>query len=821
MNEFEKIINAVNALKTNDKLKKDGKLPSDTYFLNADEVVCFPRAFGDARRPYSCDGLILWAYSSGNIKIEESTFTVTEDFDRGAQPKIAFYFGENGDKEYTPISISGVGVNDRESDVERYCVYTDGGAYYIASSENFTGGVKALVDENKNVRFDVWVKNKSEKTKKTYISAYFDLLLKHKQNEGFEDKWYRLVETTDGGFAVHVTEYLDRTTCLNHYADIKRISDKPTCSTTSATNFKGLQHAAIASSKSLKTGIIDNPKKRTLFTEAGIEADVTPLELKSGESAAVTYLVSISDSAEKCKSHLCSGEQGKKEFNDAFKSLPEVKLVGNPYGVSDFAFSSFVRNVMKQTEFCARAKNYAGALIGIRDIFQQLEASLIWIPEYTRKKIVEALNFIGEDGRAPRQYSYPDNPNVLPETDLREFIDQGVWIISTVYAYLSFTGDYSILNEVCGYYKFDGNKIDFSDRRDTVLDHLVAITDFLVSKIDDTTGCLRALYGDWNDALDGLGKTHDKDKKFGSGVSVMATMQLYKNLREITEIIEKCGKYTEKLDKYAEVKLNIEKGIAKYAIVRRGDCEKIVHGWGDKLSFKVGSFCDNDGLSRDSATSNAFLVLSGLIEKFPDMREQVIAAYKRLDSKYGIKTFEPYFAPDNKEVGRITHLPKGTAENGATYIHATLFAIWSLFELGADEEAWRQIGKILPLTHDFISTTPFVMPNSYIFNEEYGFDGESMSDWFTGSGCVLIKVLFFCVFGIKADLDGLTLKLPEVIPFKEASTEVTVKGGRVRIIYKNASAGKRKISVNGTEVESVVLNNTDVCGKTVTIEIFD
>lgn len=819
MNDFEKIIDAVKALKASDESRKEGKLPSGSYFLNKDDVVCFPRDFGDARRPYSCDGLILWAYSSGNIKIEESTFTVTEDFDRGAQPKIAFYFGKAADGEYIPISVSGVGINDREKNVERYCVYTDGGAYYIAESENLIGGLKSFVDENKNVRFDVWVKNKSAKTEKTYISAYFDLLLKRKPNEGFEDKWYRLVETTDDGFSIHVTEYLDRTTCLNHYAYVKRICDKKTYSTTSATNFKGRQHASLPSSKSLKTGVIDNPKSKTLFTEAGVEADLTPLELKAGESAAITYLLAISDSKEKCASHSGSNPQTKREYNDTFGNIPEVNLAGNPYGVSDFAFSSFVRSVMKQTEFCARSKNYAGALIGVRDIFQQLEAALIWIPEYTRKKIVEALNFIGDDGRAPRQYSYPDNPSVLPEMDLREFIDQGVWVISTVYTYLSFTGDYTILDEVCGYYKFSGNKVDFSDRRDTVLDHLIAITDFLVSAIDEETGCLRALYGDWNDALDGLGKTKDENKKFGSGVSVMATMQLYKNLGEITEIIEKCGKYAEKIENYAKVKRNIENGVEKYAIVEKDGIKKIVHGWGDKLSFKVGSFCDNDGLSRDSATSDAFFVLSGMIEKFPEMKEQIIAAYKRLDSKYGIKTFEPYFAPDNKEVGRITHLPKGTAENAATYIHATLFAIWSLFNVGEDEEAWKQIGKILPLTHNFISTTPFVMPNSYIYNEEYGFDGESMSDWFTGSGCVLVKVLFFCVFGVKANLDGLTVNPPKEIPFKEMSTEIRVKGGILHIVYKKTSVGRRKILVNGIEVKSVVLTNADVCGKTLKIEI--
>ena len=136
--------------------------------------------------------------------------------------------------------------------------------------------------------------------------------------------------------------------------------------------------------------------------------------------------------------------------------IPVLKAKGMWNNVSGELFGAFVKNVFRQAEFCTRAKNYAGPYIGIRDIFQQMEASLMWIPDYVRGKIVEALNYIGENGRAPRQYSYVQNKNVLPSMDLRAFVDQGVWIISTVYKYLAYTGDYSILDEVCGYYKFDG-----------------------------------------------------------------------------------------------------------------------------------------------------------------------------------------------------------------------------------------------------------------------------------------------------------------------------------------------------------------------------
>ena len=74
MNGFEKIIKRVHEFLSDNAAQKNGKLASGCYFINADDVLCLPRDFGDSRRPYSANGLTHWAHSSGNIKIEESTF---------------------------------------------------------------------------------------------------------------------------------------------------------------------------------------------------------------------------------------------------------------------------------------------------------------------------------------------------------------------------------------------------------------------------------------------------------------------------------------------------------------------------------------------------------------------------------------------------------------------------------------------------------------------------------------------------------------------------------------------------------------------------
>jgi cellobiose phosphorylase len=272
--------------------------------------------------------------------------------------------------------------------------------------------------------------------------------------------------------------------------------------------------------------------------------------------------------------------------------------------------------------------------------------------------------------------------------------------------------------------------------------------------------------------------------------------------------LKKLGKYPEKILEFEKSKERIRQGLQKHAIVENKLGErKVVHGWGDNIRFKIGSYCDNDGISRDGVTTNAFWGLCGALDWDNTLKKDILAAYDRLDSKYGLKTFEPYFAEDNKDVRRIIRLPKGTAENGATYIHATLFGILSLFEMGESERAWEQIYKILPLTHDKISTSPFIMSNSYVYDEERGYDGESMSDWFTGSGCVLIKILVWEVFGILPTLDGLTVRPTNYFPTDSASIKLNVKGCKVSISYEKSNANKREFIVNGKVKESVYDEN--------------
>ncbi|MBQ8689691.1 MAG: hypothetical protein IJ515_04930 [Clostridia bacterium] len=788
-------------------------IAGECIFFDKDDVLDYGKPFGNARYPYSRDGLTVWAHSSGNISVEESTLDIFPNTTEGGEPRIAFFAGERCEGGFFPISLTGVAKQLFEKGVKRYTVFTPYATYYLTEAAELRSAVRVYLDRQKRMRFDICLENTGEGEVSTYISSYFNPKLKVSISEA-EAKWYKRIAAVENGFTVSVTEHVNRNVCFERYGAIARSSvTGALATTTSHADYCGGYNNQLLSAEALRCGAFAVAKPHTTFNESAVAADMLTLTLGRGECATLSYTVAVG--TDPCEVFARATELREVAESDAileeieknpteiYKEIPNTSFDGL-MGVSGDKVNYFINNVFKQTEFCARAKNYAGPYIGIRDIFQQLEAALMWIPEYSREKIIEALNFIGDDGRAPRQYSYPHGADVAPDMDIRPFIDQGNWIISTVYEYLSFTDDFSILDEICGYYKIGKSSVDFSDRRDSVLCHLIAITDYLLSHVDPDTDCLHAMYGDWNDALDGLGRSKKSDDEYGNGVSVMATLHLYRNLYEITDILARCGKYPELEEKYTAERARIAGGIIRCAVEHGADgARKILHGWGENISYKIGSFSDNDGESRDSLTANAFFILTDAIELDESLKGDIMAALERLDSKYGYKTFEPYFAKTNKDVGRIVKLPKGTAENGATYIHATLFAIWALFRVGECRAAWEQIYKILPITHDSISTTPFVMPNSYIHNLDEALDGESMSDWFTGSGCVLLKALVRSVFGIEPDLDGITVAPAAYIPTDACSITVRVKGVKLTVVYKNCGTGKRTFTVNGEAVESV------------------
>lgn len=824
------------------------KLPEDTWLLDDRYILTIP---GDAeiRYPLGVNGYNFWCYSNGKMHSNYGLFSPLLKSVEGMEEKLGFFFGiSNEDDQFDYFSLI-PNMDDLNGKLERYTIFSPHQVFYVTIHEKFISYLRVFINKDKKTFFSIHIENLTEEPLKSYLCYYINPYLRHSLNEGGEDKWFRKTEIIDNQFVISTNEDISRHLSISNHARIdSNIYERDVVieelHTTSRNDFL---HGAksINNSESLKKGFFNKCSVRTAFKEVGVCSKLTHLNIPvKGEVNKNICLRFNKGSDSPLIDALCLQNYNLIE-KDLKRYKSEENIINSKIKFSCYsnnknllAFPKFFEHLKKQVEFCSTITGYVQlselSLIGIRDIFQALEAYLYWNPNFVKNKMLEALNYTFTNGRCPRQYSLPKNPGDTPVMDLRPFIDQGVWVISSIVTYLKVTGDYDFLTNVCGYYTLlNSNEIERSNTKNSVLDHMFRIMNYLIENRCKITGCSYALYGDWNDALDGLGVSKNPDIEFGSGVSIMTSLQLYQNLSEMIVLLNTVYPYmySNIINKYIHVKDELFNGLVEYGIVQNKSDRKILHGWGDNREYLIGSYNDPDGESRDGLTSNAFWILSGLIQKTPELKKHILTSLYRLDSKYGFKTFLPGFSPDCPGVGRIKKLPIGTAENGAVYVHASTFAVMSLFKIGEAQKAWDQLLKLLPFTHEKLSCSPFVIPNSYGENEHLGIDGESMLDWQTGSSNVVLKTLIRYALGIEADYRGIWIQPARWQPFSCFSLCLEISKCKLTLNYTNKGSNKRTFKINNEiisshyckdiKTEKIWIDKPNIINKEITIDVID
>ena len=799
-------------------------LPDNTYYLDNDYILCGKRRYGRSRYPYECDGLVLWASDNGHITANESDLTVFRPSYTDEVPCMGFFMGiKQADGNYFPISATEANAQAFEPfTVKRYTVFAPAAAYYLAFTEDFAFATRVFIGDDKKTHFTMQAINLSGKPIDIYLASYYEALLRYEETENFWTKKARTVRVLPNGNFVMRTNHMI-TNCMSVNVETSGNAQKSYASASSY-DFTGSHGRTFSNALALKQGYFENCDTISAYASLPVAANLTAYTLGANEDAYLTSTFTLGYDYEAAVAQAESkqiiadlAEQVAMKEKRLVEALKPLSMNFGDWHYGDLdprVLNNFLKNVQRQVEVCSFGKSYAGPKLGVRDVFQQLEGALLWAPNAVRERIVMIFNYIDPSGRAPRQITIPPNDKIMPNIDIRPFIDQGFWMIDTVYSYICYTGDYSILDEECGYCVLPKSDVfvptrctETTDERNTLLEHMFRIVKYLESNLDTeyNTNCLRVLFGDWNDALDGMGRSLDPDKLYGSGVTVMGTLQFYRNLERMCGILSHLDGYEDTVAHYQKVRQSIKDGFFKYAVQTNEKGEKrIVHGWGDKLSYFVGSFCDTDSEDRVSFASNAFYALSGMMRDDPSLKETALTTLKSLDSQYGLLTLKPAFSKASTGVGRIADTTPGTAENCCAYVHASLFSICALFTMGESEFAWNQLHKSMVVTHERPSLTTFAMPNSYLHNPQLGLDGESAGDWFTGAGTVLIKGLVKHGFGVTPDLDGLKVAMPMWMPCKEASVQMTVKGCPVTVRYRNEGVGSRQYKVNGKQCNTLV-----------------
>ncbi len=783
---------------------------------------------------YGSNGFTLWCQADGYLYASDGLhqlFPVTKE---GEEPAIAFFLSTG--KTVLPL----LPVPHLSANARRATVFTAHATYYITRWQDIVSVVRVTASPENELLFSLFLTLKKARSQCRLLS-YFAPHEKSGLGQSDEDRWFLTAKTRSrrraygkngwqfypGTFTVH--DDPDRLTSRTHHAALRgscihstqvRITGYET--TTSRQEFVGGGNRNLNRAEAFERLHFPVQRTETVFNDRGVFANALFFEYANGAALRADYLYQRTRGAHKPdfsspvrpaytdrivnRAARCHKERLKSlRMDGAFDPVRSE--------IRDRDFFPFLINVQQQVTVCSELKGYMQvaprSLVGIRDVFQALEAYLYFAPAAARAKILEALERTVPSGRCLRQY--------LPGSgiaDTREFIDQGLWVIQTVVEYVKVTGDRTFLSRKAGYHDIvEDNPFIGAIRptalKDTVLEHLFRILRYLIRNIDAKTNLLKALYGDWNDALDGLGLTQKKDRQFGTGTTVMGSLQLYKNCTDMLALLSHLKlekKHSGEIRRWRTAQRKLYAGLTQNAVLRSKGEQRIAHGFGDDAKYTVGGFNDPDGASRLSLTSHAYWILSGLHKDAKeknglDLTASILGAYDTLDDKYGLRTFHPAFARGTEKwFGRIPKLPPGTAENGATYNHATLFGIASLFAVGESQRAWAQLQKLLPFTaiHENYNLTPFVMPNSYLHNPDKGLDGESMNDWQTGSSNVLLKILIAYVFGFRSEFGRLRIQPDPLSPLTRFRFEAGFHKKKIRIDYKKTRKSReRSVKLNG------------------------
>ena len=179
-----------------------------------------------------------------------------------------------------------------------------------------------------------------------------------------------------------------------------------------------------------------------------------------------------------------------------------------------------------------------------------------------------------------------------------------------------------------------------------------------------------------------------------------------------------------------------------------------------------------------------------------------------LETPYGAQLLSPAFTQMHEHIGRVTQKHPGSAENGSVYNHASIFYVYSLYQIGEADKAYNVLKAMLPdMTLNDVKRRgqlPIFIPNYYrgAFKEIPEMAGRSSHLFNTGTISWYYRCIIEELIGFKGTRDGVMInpKLPSDWDFLNAQRRF--RGAMFDI---NITRGKKaKIEINGEELKGSI-----------------
>jgi cellobionic acid phosphorylase len=431
--------------------------------------------------------------------------------------------------------------------------------------------------------------------------------------------------------------------------------------------------------------------------------------------------------------------------------------------------------------------------------YLQDNMGMTWIkPEVTRAAFLHALSQQETSGAMPDGILLFEGAelkyiNQVPHTD------HCVWLPVCLRAYLDETNDYGILQEQVK---------DREGHARTVFERITSAMRWLL-QARDRRGLSYIAQGDWCDPMNMVGYK-------GKGVSGWLSLATAYALNLWAEICagENASQLAEEFKAGAET-------LNQAVNTHLWDGQWFGRGITDD-GVVFGTSKDKEG--RIFLNPQGWSLLSGAASE--RQRKLIIEAVaEQLETPYGVMTLAPAFTAMREDIGRVTQKFPGSAENGSVYNHDAVFYIYSLYNIGEQERAFRLMRQMLPgpdiADYEQRGLLPVFIPNYYrgAWHQHPRTAGRSSQLFNTGTVSWFYRCLVEGLFGVKGDRHGLVIQPQLPSHWSRARVTREFRGATFEIEMRRESGiSHALVLVDGQRLPGSRL--TDIqAGKTYNVEV--
>ena len=505
--------------------------------------------------------------------------------------------------------------------------------------------------------------------------------------------------------------------------------------------------------------------------EVGTGIFETKLTLASGESREMHLILGYQENEQQRDdiiSEFASAGAVEKAF-DKVTGFWDVIIKKHEICTPDKDFNRWINVWLKYQEYqCFR---WAGLgepnapLMGYRDVLQHVLAMNLFAPEIARARILEALQYQYNTGRAVRQWSRKG------QHDRRDYRDSPVWIIFALCSYLKETGDFEILDE----------EVPFLDNGgiDTVIGHAVKALDALYNDRGEH-GLSHVGEGDWYDPLNKIGLK-------GRGESVWLSMAVIAALKEMAGLYDYLEQSAE-AESYCKRAEEMSVSVNEYG----WDGEWYLQAYTDDGEKLGSNECEEGWIF---ANPQIWAVISG-VATGERLAKCVESLDKHMQCIFGYPIGYPLYTLKSAQYGNAGKIQG----KSLSYSHVSAFKMYADCLRGDGDAALRTF-KLIDSTNpvrppEKTMADPHIIPNGYKALNANSDEGYVLRSGSSGTFPWILKVAIEYILGVRAEYNGLLISPCLAENWEKASIRREFRGIVYNIEIKKSSTG-HELFVNG------------------------